>query len=184
MLMRNLPIAYLLIGLLLILGIVGTWGEYRNWKKTETQRYGHGWAQTQTIKEPEKLVGPYVNEKLGYRLRYPIGWQMTEDGKKITFTNPANPAINFSFEIQTNPQSLIDIADREALPGLAREREYLNIESYNWTILTFEKDNRLIQKALSKRNDQLFVVEASLPKENWNEFTNTFWEIYKSVVIF
>lgn len=182
--MRNLPFAYLPIGILLIFGVAGTLGEYRNWKKTETQRYGHGWAQTQTVKESEKLVGPYINEKQNYRLRYPIGWQMTEDGKKITFTNPANPAIKFSFEIQTNPQSLIDIADRLAKPRLAREREYLNVDSYNWTILTFEKDNRLTQKALLKRNDQLFVIEATMPKESWNEFTNTFWEVYKTVVIF
>ncbi len=183
--MRNLPFAYLLICLFALIGVIGSIWEYRGWRKQEITNYGQGWEQVKSLKEAETLVGPYVNEKLRYRIRYPKNWQVTGDPKKIIkFANPAIREVAININMTESTQSLVDIADNLAKSGLAREREYLNAGEQSFQILTFANSQQIVQKALTKKGQQIIIIQAQTPTKNWNEFELTFKEVYKSLVIF
>lgn len=167
---------YLLIGLLGLLGLFGSIREYINWRREETSKYGQGWEQTKVLKDPETLVGPYINEKQKYRIRYPKNWQVKEDKTGTTFflgelsiqIKPVTTSLNFP-----------DFVDSQA-SGVTRDREYLNITDLNLVILTFDFG----QKALAQKGSKIFAISATTPQKNWNEYELTFKEVYKSLVIF
>ena len=162
----------LLIGMIVVIGVIGSIREYQNWRREETANYGQGWEQTKVLKESETLVGPYINEKQGFRIRYPKNWSVREDKTSTTFYLD-NKSIQIK-QISTN-LNFPDYVDSLA-SGVIRDRDYIE----SWVILTFEGS----QKALTQKGNKIYQVTAVTPTKNWNEYELTFKEVYKSLVIF
>lgn len=172
--MRNL-----LICILVIIGVIGSIGEYRAWKKEEMAKYGQGWENTKFLKYSETLIGPYVNEKLRFRIRYPKNWLIEEDKKLTTFVHPKNPSIIFNVQPISTSLNFPDYVDSLTKDEI-RNREYINIGETNLVILTFYAE----QKVLVQKGQTLLMIVASTPHNRWNEYELTFKEVYKSLVIF
>ncbi|MBI5358715.1 hypothetical protein HZB69_03790 [Candidatus Amesbacteria bacterium] len=162
----------LLIGVIGVIGVIGSIREYQNWKREETANYGQGWEQTKVLKESETLVGPYINEKQGFRIRYPKNWLVREDKTSTAFYLD-NKSIQIK-QISTN-LNFPDYVDSLA-SGVIRDRDYVE----SWVILTFEGS----QKALTQKSNKIYLITAATPAKNWNEYELTFKEVYKSLVIF
>lgn len=163
---------YLLIGIIGLIGVIGSIWEYRNWKTEETTNYGQGRAQTKSLKESKTLIGPYVNEKLGFRIRYPQNWNVKEEKQMTTFYLNA---IYIQVSVVTTPLDFPDFLDTQA-KNVIRDRDYTD----SLVILTFDGN----QKAYTQKGNKVFVITAQAAKENWNEYELTFREVYKSLVIF
>ncbi len=163
---------YLLIGVIGVIGVIGSIGEYRNWRKEETTNYGQGWAQTKALKDPETLVGPYVNELQSYRIRYPKNWKLKEDKQSTTFYLDSK---SIRVERVTISMNFPDFVDRQA-QNVIRDRDYTD----SLVVLTFDGK----QKALSQKGNMVYILTATTPKENWNEYELTFKEVFKSLVTF
>lgn len=163
---------YLLIGVIGVFGVFGSIWEYRNWRKEETTNYGQGWQETKALKEPETLVGPYVNELQKYRIRYPKNWNIKEDKQSTIFYLDRK---SIRVERVTISMNFPDFVDSEA-QNIIRDRDY----SDSLVVLTFDGK----QKALSQKGNVVYIVTAIAPKENWNEYELTFKEVYKSLVTF
>ena len=161
------------------MGMIGSIWEYREWRKEETVKYGQGWEDTKSLKYPETLIGPYVNEKLRFRIRYPKNWLVQEDKKLTTFVHPQNPSIIFSVEPVSTTLNFPDYVDSLTKDEI-RNREYINIGETNLVILTFYAE----QKVLVQKGRTVLMIVASTPHNRWNEYELTFKEAYKSLVIF
>lgn len=177
--MTNLPFKHLIIYTFVLMGILGSVWEYKNWKKEEMAKYGQGWENTKSLKYPETLIGPYINDKLRFRIRYPKNWLIEEDKKLTTFVHPQNPSILFSVKPVSTSLNFPDYVDSLTKDEI-RDREYVNIGETNLVILTFYAQ----QKILVQKGQTLLMIEANTPHNRWNEYELTFKEIYKSLVIF
>jgi hypothetical protein len=162
----------ILIGVIGVMGVIGSVWEYKNWKVQETSKYGQGWEQTKTLKEPETLIGPYVSKDQKFRIRYPKNWEVLEDKNSTTFFFNSN-SIRIT-QVKTG-LNFADFVDSQS-SGVTRDRDYID----SLVILTFTGR----QKALTQKDNKIYLVEATTPPINWNEYELTFKEVYKSLTIF
>ena len=160
------------MGLLGLFGLFGSIWEYKTWRREETSNYGQGWEQTKVLKESETLVGPYINEKQGFRIRYPKNWQVKEDKVSTAFYLDSKSIQVKQITTNLNFPDLVD----SLASGVIRDRDYIE----SWVILTFEGS----QKALTQKGNKIYLITAVTPTKNWNEYELTFKEVYKSLVIF
>lgn len=201
--MIKMSIPRALLTIIVGVGIVFSVLDYRDWKRAETANFGKGSAQTAAYKAAQKLVGPYINEVVKMRLRYPDGWEIIEDSRfkmldarnKFNFSDGGRYEIvklkdqfgraTVTVSVQADNRDLINIADEEAV-GMTEDREYLTVNGVNMTVLTwsgFAGSTQVRQLVLTKKNGELFRMEVICEKTSWETLAKTFWEIYKSWVL-
>lgn len=188
------------------IGVVLSVMDYRDWKRAETANFGKGSAETAAYKAAQKLVGPYVNEVVKMRFRYPDGWEVIEDPRfkmldarnKFNFSDGGRYEIvklkdqfgraTVTVSVQADNRDLINIADEEAV-GMTEDREYLTVNGANMTVLTWNpsvgsaSSPQVRQLVLAKKNGGLFRMEVICEKTSWETLAKTFGEIYKSWVL-
>jgi len=67
---------WIIIGTVLLVGVGYTVKDYIAWRKEEIGKFGQGYSQMAAAAKP--LVNIYENLKLGFRIRYPEAWAVTE----------------------------------------------------------------------------------------------------------
>lgn len=187
MIMRNLPFAYLFIGLLFIIGVAGTVWEYKEYRRIELQDYGHGWEASESLKDAETLVGPYVNSYQKYRIRYPKWWSATEEGgklakaKEVTLAHPKREDIFIKIFVRSEEKGAKDYADAIGkVSPPARDWDYVN----NLVVLTWDDKVTFKQEALFSKEGILYDIVATCPTSAAKEYELTFKEVFKSFVAF
>lgn len=181
-------------------GLVFSVLDYRDWKRAETANFGKGSAKTAAYKAAQTLVGPYTNGVVNMRLKYPDGWEITEnsnlklqdpknlfnymDGKKYEVVKLKDQfgRATVTVSVQADNRDLINIADEEAV-GVTDDREYLTVNGANMTVLTWSNSSQVRQLVLARKDGKIFRMEVICEKTSWETLAKTFWEIYKSWVL-
>lgn len=176
-----------LVLVVLALGIAGTVWEYKEYRRVELQDYGHGWEASNSLKDAETLVGPYINAYQKYRIRYPKWWSATEEGGKlakareVTLAHPKREDI--SIKIFVNPETLgaKDYADSiSKINPPTRDWDYVN----NLVVLTWEDETTFKQEALFSKEGILYDIVATCSTSAAKEYELTFKEVFKTFVAF
>ncbi|HBC73123.1 hypothetical protein A2379_00030 [Candidatus Amesbacteria bacterium RIFOXYB1_FULL_47_13] len=191
------------LGILLIAGMVFTVWDYRDWKWEETRKYGHGYEDQ--LAPAVALTRTYQNDLVRVRLKYPEEWEINEiSNSALTFEEMVKEGGRvvvaqwpgkMTLSIEKTTRGLPDIADEEvrllnkAGVNLSKEREYISTQETNMTVLTWEKPNavrqqEVIQRGLAEKKGRLAVAEAKVSQADWLKWGKTFWEIYRSIIIF
>lgn len=177
------------VGLLMV-GIVGSIKDWRDWKYQETYRYGYGWEADRELAAAQKLAGPYQNNVAKIRMRYPEGWDVQET-QVVTFTSPftlnsEGKKSSIAVFVGRSDQNLPDLVSAEVqkVGKLSKEWEYVNGEKMGFTVITWEGGSWVYQKAMGVADGRLVTIDVSCEKAMWNTFAKTFVEVYKSVVLF
>lgn len=202
-----MSIARVILIMTIVVGIVFSVLDYRDWKRAEMENFGKGSAETAAYKAAQTLVGPYTNDVAKIRLRYPDGWEVIEDPR---FNPPAGgqdskKIFNFSdggryeivklkdlfgratvtISVQADKRDLNTIIDLEAV-GASRDREFINTDATNITLLTWipTSDSQPVrQLALAKKNGKVYRMEVICEKTSWETLAKTFEEIYRSWIL-
>lgn len=176
-----------LILVILVLGIVGTIWEYKEYKRVELQDYGHGWEASNSLKDAETLVGPYVNAYQKYRIRYPKWWSATEEGgklakaKEVTLSHPKREDIFIKIYAKPEPLGAKDYADAIGKTNPpSRDWDYIN----NLVVLTWEDKTTFKQEALFSKEGILYDIVATCPTTAAKEYELTFKSVFESWVSF
>lgn len=172
----------IVVSLLLIVGVGFSFWDYKNWRHIEKDRYGYGPKEAEKWEEARLLDKLFESQKGRWRLRYPGGWTLEERIGEIKIIEPEGEVV---MVIKTRPinKSLPDVADEIGM-GASRDREYVKGEQGEGvTILTWDGDNYIEQKAISEKSGKLVEISVVGKKENWKDWTLTVQEMYKSLVI-
>jgi hypothetical protein len=195
----KIQLPWLVVGVLLVGGIGFTVWDYKNWRYLETSNYGQGNPDEQGILPASSLALPYVSNHGRFRVKYPTGWNIRENpiySQNVKSPPPvsASRVEIVSFEdvdkraritiyLEKVNAGLTDLADQEAV-DISRDRQYLSSANSNLTVLTWEKDEMFIQKALVVKDDTLAIIESTSPLSSWKSYVRTFESVYQSWVWF
>lgn len=176
-----------LVLVILALGIAGTVWEYKEYRKVELQDYGHGWEASESLKDAETLVGPYINSYQKYRIRYPKWWSATEEGgklakaKEVTLAHPKREDISIKIFVRSEEKGAKDYADAlgKANPP-TRDWDYVN----NLVVLTWEDEATFKQEALFSKEGILYDIVATCPASAAKEYELTFKSVFESWISF
>lgn len=174
---------------LLIAGVVFTVWDYKNWRWEETHLYGLGKPVEAGYSPAADLGETFTDLVARVRVKYPKDWKMRSNPelekegaklsvKRIEVVEISLGEVKIAVSVQEVKQDLPVIADKMAV-GIVRERDYITSATAAWTILTWSDK----QIALAKKDNRLYVVEATFEKSAWKQFAKTFEEIYRQVVL-
>lgn len=165
------------------IGLVGSIGEYRDWKYQETFKYGQGVSDDAAKRVDVSLDGPYQSTKEKIRLRYPKGWDVVENTNEIVRFE--NPFAQIDVKLGKLEGNLPDIV-RGASQGkqLLNDWEYVNGDRMGFTVITWQEEGKTHQKALGEKNGRLVIIGVVSETERWGNFKGVIVEVYKSVVLF
>lgn len=181
-------IPYVLAAALLAFGISFSIWDYKNWWKIEHERYGQGPQEGQGLSPAGNLVGPYASSLGKFRLRAPENWDRIATKEGLRFRHPfaqrgIYPTIEASFE--KAELDLPQTTDREAKKHtLTQELDYINTDTTSMVVLTWTDGELTKQLAMAIKNDRLVKIQASCLTSEWKIYANTFWEVYRSLVLF
>ncbi|OGD09132.1 hypothetical protein A2397_01545 [Candidatus Amesbacteria bacterium RIFOXYB1_FULL_44_23] len=162
-----------IIWTLVILGVMVTLWDYRQWTRAEMAKYGQGWGD---IDNPAmELTNMYQDKELGIRMRLPTEWN--REMVKIS--------------VRPEVESLMDLTDRrvdelKTNGNIVSERAYIAGKKVDWTVLTWSEEfpggkaNKR-QEAWSKTGDRVMVISVEIEEEKWGEIRKTMEEIYKNI---
>lgn len=184
--------------LLVALGVGFTLWDYSNWHQAEYGRYGQGPEANQPTPTPQALANPVQITWAGLRISPPNGWQIIPVSQEPDFllTLPLNQRVEvakitgqdaaITVWLEPTEKGLTLAVDEEvqALPKLARERDYFNTDDVSVTVITWQQDQLTKQWAMLVYKGKLVVIEAQAATSVWNSFEPTFWDVYRSVVVF
>ena len=157
----------LVIGSLLIVGMISTVWDWRQWRIEETKNYGQGREANRDVAPARKLGGVYTNKILRFRIKYPQNWEV----KGLTFSEPFG-RIKMVVTVVKDERNFPIIAD-EAAAGVTQERGYINTESASIVILTWEGGDETKQIALAKRDNRLYKIEVTCGNGIWKSWSAT-----------
>lgn len=174
---------------LLIAGVIFTLWDYKNWRREETRLYGLGKPVEVGYSPAADLGETFTNSVAGVRIKYPKDWKIRSNpelekegahlsGNKIEVLEMSSGGVTVTVSVQEVKQDLPVIADKMAA-GIVKERDYITSATAAWTILTWSDK----QIALAKKDNRLYVVEATFEKSAWKQFSKTFEEIYRQAVL-
>ena len=66
---------------------------------------------------------------------------------------------------------------------LIKDRDYITTESINLTVLTWNEGELTKQLAMASKDNRLTVVQTSCVQGEWKMYANTFWEVYRSLIL-
>lgn len=188
------------VGIILILGMGWTvFFDYRPWVKAEKVNFGQGPGEQGTVGATNKM---FQENGASVRIGYPEGWQVSSVWESKTwfpktdvaiFTPPDDKQVKLTITRFTKKGSLVDIVDAEVEAKKALgwipfgERQYVNgvedVTIVTWQVKQNDKTLIMVQEALAKSGDKLVIVRAESDQTNWKQYSNIFWEMYKSLVI-
>lgn len=160
------------LAVLIIGGVVFSVWDYKQWRKAETAKYGHGPVASEAV----ALTKTYFGK--GYRLKYPEGWTASKDKLR-----EATGEVEVGFKAMTTKENLVDIVDREA-GGVTRERDNITNENTVLTVLTWEGADEVRQKGFAKKGEKLVIMEVKLARQLWSKWEKTIREMYRSLVVY
>ena len=183
--MNLLTKKWLLVWGLVLFGIMFTFWDYRNYRKIETENYGHGPGDQLVSWEVDQL---YQDEIRRFRIKYPK--ELKLDEKNLTFSNNEVSA-NVSVREKTNgtlkdweDKEIASFAKNEQMYG---ERSYENTERTNMTVINFQRfegdQTKMISVYLAKKEDRLykFIFETDLA--NWQKNQGNFKLMARTLVL-
>jgi hypothetical protein len=193
------------LGLLIAVGILVSFWDYRNWQHAELAKFGQGWND---LKTPAlNLTTMYQNNPAGIRLRLPGNWKVTE---KAPFLNSIiyKGVLPISYQpqevaeiqgimtvkISYSDNNLTDIVTGEVKRiidsgnRLSTDWEYANSDKINITFITWQENltdskTEVRQEALAKKGNKLLEMDVAVPFDSWENYENTIMEIYKNTEI-
>lgn len=185
-----MSIAKLTLGALIIGGMIFTVWDYRNWRWEEMHLYGLGKPVEVGYSPAADLGETFTNSVARVRIKYPKDWKIRSNpelekrgahlsANKIEVLEMASGGVTVAVGVQEVKQDLSVIADKMAV-GIVKERDYITSTTAAWTILTWSDK----QIALAKKDNRLYIVEATFEKSAWKQFSKTFGEIYRQAVLF
>ena len=182
--MNRLNKKWILIGGLVLAGVLFTFWDYRNYRKIETENYGHGPGAKIVTWKIDRL---FQNEIAGVRIKYPE--ELKLDEKKMIFTGEG---VTVSLKVQEEKGSLKDWEDKE-IAGLAKneqmygERSSENTERVNMTVINlqrFEGDKTfMVSRYLAKKNNKLCILEFTTDLADWEKNEGNFKEMARTLVL-
>ena len=184
-----MSITKLILGFLIVGGMLFAVWDYKKWRQEETNLYGTG-KPVETGFSPALELGEIFTDQVArIRVKYPGGWKMRSNpelekrgarlsSKKIEVMEMEMGGVKISVNVQETKEDLPVVADR-MVGGITRERDYITSATAAWTILTWEDR----QVALAKRDNRLYTVEVICEKSAWKQFSKTFEEIYRQIVL-
>ena len=184
-----MSITKLALGALIIGGMIFTVWDYRTWKKEETNLYGLGKPVETGFSPALGLEGIFTDQVARIRVKYPGEWKMRSNpelekrgaklsSKKIEVMEVEMGGVKIAVSVQEIKEDLPVVADRMAV-GISQERDYITSATAAWTILTWEGR----QVAVAKRDNRLYTVEVTCEKSAWKQFSKTFEEVYRQIVL-
>ena len=179
----------LVIGSLVMAGMIFTVWDYRTWKKEEINLYGLGKPVETGFSPALGLEGIFTDQVARIRVKHPGGWKMRSNpelekrgarlsSKKIEVMEVEMGGVKIAVSVQEIKEDLPVVADRMAV-GISQERDYITSATAAWTILTWEGR----QVAVAKRDNRLYTVEVTCEKSAWKQFSKTFEEVYRQIVL-
>lgn len=176
-------LSHWVIGSLIVTGVVFTLWDYSRWRHAELDNYGLGPKEKEHWQAARPLDKLYQNLKMGVRLRYPGDWEIKEKGEAVTIAQK-NGEVAIKITTQTTNESMTEIANRMAV-GATKDREHIKGQDETPIILlTWNRGGEIVQKALAGREKKLVILEVRCKSEDWNKWTLTIMEIYKSLAVF
>lgn len=196
---------WVITGVLVAIGVAVTLVDYKNWRRAELAKYGQGWND---LKAPAmKLTTMYQNNPAGIRVRLPSDWKVTEKAPFLNsiiykegapITHQIQEVMNISgiitvkvlYSSKNLTDNVTDEVKRIMADGgrLSRDWEYANSDKINMTVITRQGNlpggkTQVIQEAMAQKGNKLVEIEVKVPFEDWNNYENTVWEIYKNTEI-
>ena len=180
-------IAYVIVAALLVFGICFSIWDYRDWWKIERERYGQGPQEGQGLSPAGKLVGPVASSFGKFRLRVPESWDKLESKEVLRFKHPFAQRGVYPTLTAWSEKTQLDLpqaTDAEAKKyTLTQELDYINTDTTSIVVLTWTDGELTKQQAMAKKNDRLVKIQTSCLTSEWKIYANTFWEVYRSLVL-
>lgn len=184
-----------------VLGILFSIGDYRAWKKAETEKYGQGWSGQGRVVEIAPLIGPYVNKIWEVRIKYPKDWTFKENkdysetniykkplpipNRRVSiiefFNSTKSMSINVLGEVVPK-MDLVDIVTKEAV-GISGDREYKNTDRAKFTVIRWESPSEIKYKAYAKKFKVVYIIEAKGSPMEASLLQKTLMSILEAFVI-
>lgn len=181
--------------------------DYKKWRWEETKNYGYGPIEQQAL--PQELSQHYESKTAGMRIAYPKNW--TAETNELFSAQSSTSPVNWTSLIEEKtftsviklsfPKISVEVLMKK-LPvegpnpletevkrlndmGIvfSKERENVNSDRGNWTVLTWEEDNTTVRYAVTNKGERLVVVKMECGKDAVNQWTRTEDEIIKSMVL-
>ncbi len=185
-----MSIASKLVIIVVTVGVAITIVDYVSWRQAEFGRLGQG-ANVAQPPPPLALTRVYQSDWAGVRWSTPGEWKVNlidvgQVGQRAEVAGIDGGPAQVTVWVEKYEGDLIGAAETETarLPTLVRERQYLNTDQVHAVILTWVEGDRIYQRALFTGGQKLVVVEAAAATSAWSAFEPTFWQVYRSVVLF
>lgn len=179
----------------MVVGIIFSLRDYRAWHYAETVNYGHGNPAETGFTPAQSLGLPYAAFLGKFRLKPPADWTVTENltlknmrpspilptqtlVEIVRFKDPNSSAQVVVYGRNTTTD-LTGLVNAQAT-GITRDRQYLTVGNTQVTILTWDKPDQVLQKAMLLSNNSFIVIEASSNANVWKTFAKTFLAVYQS----
>jgi hypothetical protein len=192
-------IKIILIGLAIILigGVAFSIQDWRQWKQIELANYGKG--ESTIVYPTASPLGRLYSHSWGkFRIKYPLGWTVTENklyieskqnkptlnsGERVELVKFESPDTSAKVTVWMESGLGVDLPafiNREG-EGVSRDREFINTDYANMTILTYEK-NPVRQMAISSKGDRILIIETNTDSVAWVRYAQTFLSVFRSLV--
>ncbi|HJZ06273.1 hypothetical protein A2634_02380 [Candidatus Amesbacteria bacterium RIFCSPHIGHO2_01_FULL_48_32] len=153
------------------LGVGFSIWDLNQWRHAEMDKYGQGpgGAGDELPVISYQLDRVWQNKEAGVRIRYPGEWPIKENSKFEILNPKIQVLVRFEEKIKISVEKIeggfSDRVDEEVRNlekvgiKMAREREYVTVETASITILTWEENGQLIQRAMTAKKDWLVIID-------------------------
>lgn len=199
---KNVKINFMkiIITLFLIFGITYSIWDYIQWRHIEFDHFGQGQRDSDIGEQPAKLSNLYSSSYAQVRFKYPDIWELSENpkiqekgfkfGPRLEVLRIERPFVSYilrptlSIEVERVDTGHNDWINKEAEKHtLTEDRSIINNDKAQLVVMTWDEDATTVQEAVGSKEDRMYIFKAVTEKGAWKTYKNTFWEIYKSVVL-
>ncbi len=181
---------WVVVAVILIIGVMFTLWDYKQWRHAELDRFGQGWADVgQAAREITRM---YQGDLAEYRMRIPQEWKILQKESENRGLKIVGEGVEITSSVTERAGNLADLVDARVMElkgrgiPLRQEREYINSEKINLTVLTWQEEvagGRAIlhQEAWGMTNEKLVVWNAKYASEEWGKWNKTITAIFASI---
>jgi len=195
--MHRNNLIWIAIGLLILVGTVMSWYDYRVWRHAETDNFGQSSQAEIGVSSAVELALPVASLLGEVRVKPPEGWLVKENleyvstaqksailpsnslAELLKFSEP-NGGAKIVIYAQKTSADLTALADLAA-KGATEDRRYINTGSISMTILTWANSQQITQKVLAVVDGKFIVIEVTCDANAWKQWTKTFDAVYHSL---
>lgn len=202
----------LIVALLMTLGVGGVFSyrDYKEWKNEELKNYGHGPGGLYA--NPLEAKEHFENQFVGIKFNYPSEWKI-EVNKRFVVSNPKlvfktyvtpnviqelvgfervtdggkeEVGVNVGIVAKTNLVDYVNadiVKQIKAGKNLVGERQYINSDRSNWTIVNFVEKDMAVKRAYAISGERMFVIEFRYPPTEEMKVLRTYEEFIKNVIV-